>query len=378
MKLQRFLSILVVLSLLLSGCEKKEGTYVPPPDWHPGGNTENPEDPEDPGETEEPEDPGAVTPPGAWEANRGKVVTPSGEGWTIRKVNTAVTYYAYNGKDPFHNKNQRVYAVDLDLSNPNYKVQMTYTSPSAAVSAVHAKYNAIATINAGYEAGSIYIRVGGKDKSNLPNSHIGDTGVRNWKSESGLFFTAGGHQAHISAAEELIRPYVTPSEENITSYISKQRNYYYMNTTDEDILSSSPMLINDFNPVGETFIDYSISNWTKLPSTEEPQYHQRKEHPRTAVALTENNHIILIVVDGRQTNRYGMSAKALTQFLVKYFNPQYAINLDGGGSTAMCVAGLQDADYTDKSRQLVDSPIQDNKPGTERARDTQIVILPAN
>ena len=26
----------------------------------------------------------------------------------------------------------------------------------------------------------------------------------------------------------------------------------------------------------------------------------------------------------------------------------------------------------------VDSPIQDNKPGTERARDTQIVILPAN
>ena len=148
MKLQRFLSILVVLSLLLSGCEKKEGTYVPPPDWHPGGNTENPEDPDDPGETEEPEDPGAVTPPGAWEANRGKVVTPSGEGWTIRKVNTAVTYYAYNGKDPFHNKNQRVYAVDLDLSNPDYKVQMTYTSPSAVVSEVHKKYNAIATINA--------------------------------------------------------------------------------------------------------------------------------------------------------------------------------------------------------------------------------------
>ena len=39
---------------------------------------------------------------------------------------------------------------------------------------------------------------------------------------------------------------------------------------------------------------------------------------------------------------------------------------------------LRDSDYTDKARLLVDSPIQDNKPGTERARDTQIVILPAN
>ena len=377
MKLQRFLSIIAVLSLLLGGCGEKEGgTYVPPPDWHPGGNTENPEDPgEDPGETEEPENPGDVTPPGAWEANRGKVVTPSGAGWTTRKVNDALTYYAYNGKDSFHNKNQRVYAVDLDLSNSAYKVQMTYSSPSLTTSEVHKKYNSIATVNAGYEAGSIYIRVGGKDKSMLPNTHIGTTGVRNWKSEAGVFFTAGGHQAHISAAEELIRPYVSPSEANLSSYIGKQRNYYMYNGTDDDILSSSPMLINDFNPVGETFIDYTISNWTKL-NTEEPQYHQRKEHPRTAVALTENNHLILIVVDGRQTNRYGMSAKALTRFLVENFNPQYALNLDGGGSTAMCVNGLQDGDYTDKTRALVDSPIQDNKPANERARDTHIIILP--
>ena len=377
MKLIRTIWIFgIALSLVLGSCGDKHGPYVPPPDYPgPGGNTEQPEDP---GDTEEPEDPGTVTPPAAWEANRGKVVTPSGTGWVSRKVNDAVTYYAYTGKDSFHNQKQRVYAVDLDLSNPNYKVQMTYSSPSAVVSEVHKKYNAIATVNAGYEAGSIYIRVGGKDKSNLPNTHIGSTGVRNWKSEAGVFFTAGGHQAHIAAAEELIRPYVSPSEANLGSYISKQRNFYYMNTTDEDILSSSPMLINDYNPVGETFIDYTLSSWKSL-NTEEPQYHQRKEHPRTAVALTENNHIILIVVDGRQTNRYGMSAKALTRFLVENFNPQYALNLDGGGSTAMCVTGgLQDDDYTDKARQLVSSPIQDNKPANERARDTQIVILPVN
>ena len=190
-----------------------------------------------------------------------------------------------------------------------------------------------------------------------------------------MFFADNGHKAHIDAAEELIRPYVSPAEDKMSDYIYKQRMFCY-NKDDDDILSSSPMLINDFNPVGETFIDYNISNWTKLNS-EEPQYHQRKNHPRTAVALTENNHLILVVVDGRQTNRYGMSARALTKFLVKHFNPQYALNLDGGGSTAMCVNGLQDGDYTDKARALVDSPIQDNKPANERARDTHIVILPA-
>ncbi len=374
MKYSRIFYLLAALALFSASCNTVVDDFIPPPSYDPNSQPDTPQEPEEPAG---PVDPGIVTPPGEWEANRGKIVTPSGEGWTIRQVNEAVTYYAYSGKDPFHSKNQHVYAVDLDLSNHKYKVQMTYYSPSKVVSEVHQLNNAIATINAGYEAGSIYVRVGGRDKSQLPNTHIGSTGVRNWKSESGLFISADGHQASISAAEELIRPYVTPSEEELTTYITKQRNYYYSNTTAADILSSSPMLINDFNPVGETFIDYSYSSWTRL-NTEEPQYHQRKEHPRTAVALTENNHIILIVVDGRQTNRYGMSAKALTQFLVKYFNPQYAINLDGGGSTAMCVTGLPDEDYTDKSRLLVDSPIQDNVPGTERARDTQIIIVPAN
>ena len=376
MKHSRLLSILVILSLFAPGCGEKGGTYVPPPDWNPNNNTQPPEDPGDDENEEEGQNNGQNTTPGEWEANRGKVVTPSGTGWTSKQVSEGIMYYAYSGKDDVHGQNQRVYAVDLDLSNKNYKVQMKYSSPSITTSEVHKKYSSIATINAGYEAGSIYIRVGGSDKSLLPNTHIGSTGVRNWKSEAAVFFTDNGHKAHIDAAEELIRPYVSPAEDKMSDYIYKQRMFYY-NKEDDDILSSSPMLINDFNPVGETFIDYSISNWSKL-NTEEPQYHQRKNHPRTAVALTENNHLILIVVDGRQTNRYGMSARALTKFLVKHFNPQYALNLDGGGSTAMCVSGLADADYTDKARQLVDSPIQDNKPANERARDTHIVILPAS
>lgn len=365
--------LVALLSLTLPGCGKKSTFELPPPNYTPPSNTENPGD--DPGEGGEGEDPGSTTPPGAWEANRGKVVTPSGEGWTSKTVAEGITYYAFAGKDPCSNAQQRVYAVDVDLSNTRYKVKMTYESKGIAPSDVHKNNNAIATINAGYEAGSIYIKVDGSAKSMLPNSYIGTTGVRNWKSEAG-WFCDGERTMSIARAEELIRPYQSPADGEMSAYITKQRNFYF-NHSEKYILSSSPMLLDDFKPVGETFIDPSYPNWNKLNS-EEPQYHQRQRHPRTAIAITENKHFIMLVVDGRQTNRSGMSARELTQFFVANFNPQYALNLDGGGSTAMCVKGLAASDYTDSARELVDSPIQDNQPGKERPRDTHIVIVAAN
>ena len=357
--------ILIVLPLLLLGCGGTDRIIEPPApvitdDPDDTGNDDDPDDYED--------NPGTTTPEGAWEANRGKVVTPSGDGWTSVTVRTGITYYAFSGTDPVTGSAQNVCAVDLDLSNPDYAVKLVYTNPSATVSAVHKAQNAIATINAGYEAGSIYIRSDGKDRSALPNTQIGSTGVLNWKSEAG-FFGDGERNLHIAKAGELRRPYVQPSSTEISALISEQRRFYY-NSTEADVISSSPMLVDDYNPVGETYVDYSISNWSKL-NTEEPQYHQRHRHPRTAIGLTENNHFIMLVVDGRQSKfAEGMSAKELTQFFVRNFNPQYALNMDGGGSTAMCVEGLGNS-----TTHIVDVPINDNKKGNERARDTQFIIV---
>ena len=381
MKMLRFFWIfLAVLSLQLSGCGDKHGPDLPPPSYKPGDETDPSGEDDPPGGGGEE---GGPTNP--WDANRGKIVTPSGAGWTIRKVREGITYYYYSGRDEILNQLQHVHAVDIDLSNPGYAVKLTYDNTALATSEAHTKYNSIATINAGYEAGSIYIRScavngtfleKGQDKSSLPNTSIGTTGVRNWKSEAG-FFGDGERGLSIKKAEELIRPYMSPELDEMSTYIRKQRNFYLADKTSKDVLSSSPMLIDDFNPVGETFINYSITNWESVESTVEPQYHQRKEHPRTAIALTENNHFIMLVVDGRQKSKgmYGMSAKALTRFLVTNFNPQYALNLDGGGSTSMCVSGLPDGDYVDQARFLVDSPIQDNEPGKERPRDTHLIII---
>ena len=311
---------------------------------------------------------GGDTPP-AWEANRGKVVRPSaGNGWTVSTVREGITYYAYSGKDAVTGVSQEAFAIDVDLSNPKYTVELTYTIPAAVTSDVHKNHNAIATINAGYEAGSIFIRIDGVNKSAIPNTQISTTGVPNWKSEA-AFFCDGVRNVSIAGAGEFIRPYKAPAE--YQNLVTKQRNFY-MQRSDKYIVSSSPMLVDDYNPVGETFIDNSINNWSSLNS-EDPQYHQRKRHPRTAVAKTHDNHLILFVVDGRTTISNGMSAKELTQFLVKYFNPQYALNLDGGGSTAMCVEGLGNAET-----HLVNKPCDSGgRADKQRARDTHIVILAA-
>jgi hypothetical protein len=61
------------------------------------------------------------------------------------------------------------------------------------------------------------------------------------------------------------------------------------------------------------------------------------------VALTGDNHFIMVAVDGRRPGvSEGMSARELTRFIEKNFHPRYALNMDGGGSTTMCVRGLGD------------------------------------
>ena len=106
-----------------------------------------------------------------------------------------------------------------------------------------------------------------------------------------------------------------------------------------NIFSSSPMLIENYQPVGATFIgDITGLELTKL-EYEDYRRHQGVRHPRTAIALTRSNILLLITIDGRSVNSAGMSAKEVTEFLREYFNPRYALNMDGGGSTTMYIKG---------------------------------------
>lgn len=61
-------------------------------------------------------------------------------------------------------------------------------------------------------------------------------------------------------------------------------------------------------------------------------------HPRSAVGITNNGKIILITVDGRNTQAHGMSLPELA-FILQQMGVQDALNLDGGGSTALYIQG---------------------------------------
>ena len=360
----RYLLLFAIAPFILGGCGQDDVPELPPPAYLAlmESSDDASEDiiPEydDGGQGGSP----STTPAGDWEKNRGRKVTPAGLGWSSKTISEGLVYYTFSGTDDITNAVQQVFAIDLDLSNPKYEVKFTYTSPSVETSDVHKEYNAIATMNAGYEAGSIYIRVGGKNKSLLPNIEIGSTGVPNWKSEAAVYCD-GERDVKIKFAGKGMS-------------VAQQRKEYMYNSPEPYLISSAPMLIDDYEPVGETFCNMSLSSSEVQKigkqSTENYEYHQRVRHPRVAVAVTEFNHFIMFVVDGRNKYSKGMNANELTRFLVKHFNPQYALNMDGGGSSTLCVKGEGDS-----KTNVVNYPCDNDRydHDGQRKRDTHFIIV---
>lgn len=89
----------------------------------------------------------------------------------------------------------------------------------------------------------------------------------------------------------------------------------------ENLLSSGPLLVDQ----GE-----------KKEFNNDP-FHQNR-HPRTAVAATEDGRLLLVTVDGRSFQSYGMTIPELARFFID-LGANQALNLDGGGSTSMYIKG---------------------------------------
>ena len=322
MKQNKLCLIAVFLPLLVWSCGGKEDLpdLIPPPPT-PSGQE---------GQGGGGGNGGGGTETHAWDANRGKEVYPSGTGWTSTVIEPGITYYAFSGTDPVTKSPQRVFVSDIDLSKTDYSVKLVLYDNRSTASAVMKEKKAIVTMNGGYERGSIVIRVDGRTAYMMQNSTIGDTGVPNWKNEGCVILDGNRDVRFDYTGKDL-------------SYSDQLRAYMKLTqqSGNPNVLSSSPMLVYDYEPVGETFV-------TRYPkasgNSEDPYVHQSTNtHPRTVIAKNEFNHLLLVVIDGRRSSvSRGMSAKEVTQFLVANFNPQYALNLDGGGSSTMCVEGQGD------------------------------------
>ncbi|AFK05396.1 hypothetical protein Emtol_4273 [Emticicia oligotrophica DSM 17448] len=89
----------------------------------------------------------------------------------------------------------------------------------------------------------------------------------------------------------------------------------------ENVLLTGPLLI--LNNVQENLPQTSFND---------------NRHPRTCACVTNNNKLMLITVDGRSSEAFGMTLAELTT-LAKALNCKDAINFDGGGSTTMYIKG---------------------------------------
>lgn len=77
-----------------------------------------------------------------------------------------------------------------------------------------------------------------------------------------------------------------------------------------------------------------------------------RRHPRTAIGVDKEGHLIVVTVDGRQTISVGMTLSELAQLLVE-LGAEEAINLDGGGSTGLVAYGC----FLNSPSELKERPI---------------------
>ncbi len=89
--------------------------------------------------------------------------------------------------------------------------------------------------------------------------------------------------------------------------------------------SAGPLLIHDSVIQDKLVEDFTISSGIVAD-----------RNPRTACGITNNNHIIFVVIEGRNTRSAGMTLNELAKFLLSLGSIQ-AINLDGGGSSEIVI-----------------------------------------
>ena len=229
------------------------------------------------------------------------------------------------------NAAQTVNVLEVDTTSKRYKLDFAYKVNADSLSSFvdarqQAGLNVMGGVNANYELDATYIRIGGSNMSEVtvPASHL-----RAWKHEGAILGYADG--------EVKIRLSSRTNPAQATA------NYKYSKAV--NIISSAPSLIEDYKNIGSSFVDMNrLSTGLNTLDYEDKDRHQGVRHPRTAVALTGDGDLLLITVDGRWAGKAeGMTADELTRFIIKYFNPRYALNMDGGGSTTMCVRGRGDS-----------------------------------
>jgi exopolysaccharide biosynthesis protein len=92
--------------------------------------------------------------------------------------------------------------------------------------------------------------------------------------------------------------------------------------------------------------------------------------PRTAIGLNKTGRwLIFMVIDGRQPGfSEGVTFPELAELLISY-GVYTGVNMDGGGSSAMAIKGV------DGNPRVLNSPIDENIAGKERGVGNHLGLL---
>jgi exopolysaccharide biosynthesis protein len=241
--------------------------------------------------------------------------------WKIDTLRKDVIWYQFNSKTDKDFANQNINVVSFNPKLNKGRALLEYKKEKDSLSVFANRISgAIAGINATYfiekkdSADYMYLRLKGKE---IQTVKAQKNSIYWWKHQAMMTFNNEGTAFDIQFSPEDFSKIKSPN-----------------------IITGAPMLIDNFKPVGLTFAD-TAGKSIDLKKLHYEHYlkHQGVRHPRTAIAVTNNGNLLFITVDGRNAISKGMSAKELTAFLVRYFNPKSAMNIDGGGSTMMWIKG---------------------------------------
>ena len=274
-----------------------------------------------------------------------------------------VYHYQYQKKDNISNANQLVNVLEIDLNNPDHYIRIISQSADTT-SAIAKSNNALAATNGTYEMPAVYVRINGYNETEVSlDLNNPENASRYWKHNAALVGDGKNKYGIINAARG-----AESSKEGGDAAIA-----LYKRLPEKFILAGAPILIDDYDPVGERFVPDGFTQ-AQLNALEYEDYrkHQGVRHPRTAVALTADNDLLLVVADGRTSRAEGFSAKELTKFLKKHFNPRWAVNLDGGGSSTMYIRDYNPTikDSKGKVHGVVNYPTDDIKDANGKVIDS--------
>jgi exopolysaccharide biosynthesis protein len=251
--------------------------------------------------------------------------------WKKEKITSGVYLKTFWFNKSLFNSNQNVSILEIkqkkDLSfDLGYDPMILYKTSDFGK-----QNNALAALNGTFfdiaNGGSVdYIRA---DGIVINENRLGKSGIRAGHQQSALVFNKG--------------------KLSIEKWNGKQD--WEQSLEGEDIMVSGPLLI--LNRDVEKLDTANAFNKTR--------------HPRTAVAISKNKRVLLITVDGRNENSAGMSLFELTK-LMHWLNADNAINLDGGGSTALWIKNYMETG-------LVNFPSDNRKWDHEGERKVANVVL---